>query len=302
MSAIALPNGAGAFSEESPDDKVKVSTNDTTPDYLSPKITAGINIAKTILNPGANETVEIASNYPSSNFVNNAIMNVLQCNVGAARANVITNTSPNKLMWFLRGETYIEAATVGTPSSGQIGTWIDAAALQAMSLNFGGTYVANFFDTLFLRPGESVQMQVLTATGGSTKGVITVGSILLPNDLNIVRLQGTVSNAYATVMNSGRLLDFSWAKQGQGTPAALIFNNDTVNHTYEWRITNGVSSVYLQRTGAVTPGVTSQLACPVNLDASWAGWTLQLKMLEAVTTTAPSYTLINVPSNWVGPA
>lgn len=40
---------------------VKISSNDTTADYLFNKLVAGSNITLTILNPGGNEEIEIAS-------------------------------------------------------------------------------------------------------------------------------------------------------------------------------------------------------------------------------------------------
>lgn len=43
------------------DVKAKVSTNDTTTDFLNAKISAGAGIATTILNPGANERLEISA-------------------------------------------------------------------------------------------------------------------------------------------------------------------------------------------------------------------------------------------------
>lgn len=43
------------------DGKVKVTGADTTPDYLYPKLQAGANITLTVVNPGANERVEIAA-------------------------------------------------------------------------------------------------------------------------------------------------------------------------------------------------------------------------------------------------
>jgi hypothetical protein len=50
---------------------VKVDASDTTADYLSPKITAGLNIVKTILLPAGNESVEVATtDTPRFNIVN----------------------------------------------------------------------------------------------------------------------------------------------------------------------------------------------------------------------------------------
>lgn len=43
------------------DVKAKVTTNDTTTDFLDSKIVAGTGISKTVLNPGANETLEISA-------------------------------------------------------------------------------------------------------------------------------------------------------------------------------------------------------------------------------------------------
>ena len=40
---------------------VKITSNDTTADYLSPKLTAGTGISLTILNPGANESIQISA-------------------------------------------------------------------------------------------------------------------------------------------------------------------------------------------------------------------------------------------------
>lgn len=43
------------------DEKVKATGADTTPDFLFPKLAAGTNVTLTILNPGANEQVEISA-------------------------------------------------------------------------------------------------------------------------------------------------------------------------------------------------------------------------------------------------
>ena len=42
------------------DEKVKVTENDTTPDYLANKIVAGQNIGLLVLNPGGDEKLEIS--------------------------------------------------------------------------------------------------------------------------------------------------------------------------------------------------------------------------------------------------
>lgn len=46
--------------------KVKVTDNDTTPGNLSDKITAGTEIALTVLNPGADEELEVSYDLPGS--------------------------------------------------------------------------------------------------------------------------------------------------------------------------------------------------------------------------------------------
>jgi len=43
------------------DELAKISTNDTTPGFLDDKVVVGSGITKTILNPGANETLELSS-------------------------------------------------------------------------------------------------------------------------------------------------------------------------------------------------------------------------------------------------
>lgn len=43
------------------DEKVKISSTDTTKDFLNPKISVGANIAKTILNSGSNEQLELTA-------------------------------------------------------------------------------------------------------------------------------------------------------------------------------------------------------------------------------------------------
>ena len=42
-------------------DKVNVDASDTVADYLSPKFSAGAGVTLTVLNPGANESIEIAA-------------------------------------------------------------------------------------------------------------------------------------------------------------------------------------------------------------------------------------------------
>lgn len=60
------------------DEKAKVSATDTTTDYLNSKIVAGTGISKAILNPGANETLEISATAPSlgSAIVHSTFLNV----------------------------------------------------------------------------------------------------------------------------------------------------------------------------------------------------------------------------------
>ena len=67
------------------DEKVKVSSADTTADYLESKIVAGTNVTITKLNPGADEELEISSS-PGSTLYNN------DDSVGSGRIATITDT------------------------------------------------------------------------------------------------------------------------------------------------------------------------------------------------------------------
>ncbi len=242
--------------------------------------------------------------YPRTNLARGIMTKSFNLAVGAARATVLTNTDTKKVWWFLRATSYIEFTAPGDPSSGNIDFWVGTGAtLRACSINFGGAYsTTTNLEAAFLRPGEVLEMSTRNATGGSVKSVVTVGVIALPDDTRITRSLGTVTTSFADVMVSGRrVLDAALAKMGEGTGLFLVFNNDTVSHIYEWQLKNGGTVIFLQKTTAAA-GATVALNQPIALDdAQWNGWTLQLCMLEAVTTTAPTYCAITVPTDWDGP-
>jgi hypothetical protein len=87
------------------DEKAKVSAADTTTDYLNSKIVAGTGISKTILNPGANETLSIACTITdtdikakvsaadtTTDYLNNKIT------VGAGLSKAIVNPGANEAL------------------------------------------------------------------------------------------------------------------------------------------------------------------------------------------------------------
>jgi len=59
---LYIKNDLGVETPLTNDNEVKVSATDTTSDFLNPKITAGTGISKTILNPAANEQLELSVN------------------------------------------------------------------------------------------------------------------------------------------------------------------------------------------------------------------------------------------------
>lgn len=61
LQADKIPIFAAKYGLKGADEKAKVSPTDTTSGYLSSKIVQGANISITIINPGANETMSIAS-------------------------------------------------------------------------------------------------------------------------------------------------------------------------------------------------------------------------------------------------
>ena len=104
--------GAAAASP-SLDEKAKVSAADTTTDYLNSKIVAGAGISKTILNPGANETLSIActitdtdikakvsANDTTTDYLNSKIV------AGAGISKTILNPGANETL-------QISAASIG---------------------------------------------------------------------------------------------------------------------------------------------------------------------------------------------
>ena len=67
MGKSATYHGGGAYKPTWPgaggpgtDELVKITAADTTPDYLNPKIAAGAGMAKAVLNPGANEQLQLS--------------------------------------------------------------------------------------------------------------------------------------------------------------------------------------------------------------------------------------------------
>ncbi len=54
-----MPITRSTTGEAAADEKIKVSANDTTPNFLKQKLVAGINITLTKLNGGDDETFEI---------------------------------------------------------------------------------------------------------------------------------------------------------------------------------------------------------------------------------------------------
>lgn len=207
----ASPMGMKWATGQLTDELAKVTTNDTTPSFLDTKIQAGNNITLNVLNPGADERLEIVST--------------------AGGGSPLTT----------KGDVYVFGLSdtrlpVGT--NGQVLT-ADSAETTGLKWTTGGgssplTTKGDLysFSTVDARIGVGTNGQVLSAASGEVTGLLwvdvfsspltTAGDLLVNNGGTDIRL-GVGTDGFVLSANSGQPSGLEWTAAGGAAPVDSVF-------------------------------------------------------------------------------
>ena len=103
----------------SPDEKVKATAADTTPNFLSPKLAAGPGISLAVLNPGGNEQVEITATAVSEDH--KVSVTAADTTPGFLDAKIAAGANVVKMVLNPGGNEQVELSVPSAPPSGPAG-------------------------------------------------------------------------------------------------------------------------------------------------------------------------------------
>mgnify|MGYP003625386887 CR=1 FL=1 len=149
--ATIVNDGTATGFDTDTNDKVKVTTNDTTPGFLTTKILAGTNISLTTGNPSGDETLTIANTAPTPDppIVWQSVVTAATLTTIAGRGYPINTTS--------------NACTVTLPAAASVGD-------QVQIVDYAGTFASNIINlTSSLNINGSADDKALTT---NREGVI----------------------------------------------------------------------------------------------------------------------------------
>jgi hypothetical protein len=158
-------------------EKLTVSSNDTTPDYLYNKITEGTGITKTELNDGLNETLKLQVN----NTVGSSRLNVVCGKTGNASTNTYLEffraISSYDSPWVVSEDGEIKSLSVSckTATTVTIQVFVNGTAAESITLTAAKVGTVNDLSYLVYEEDE-VSVQV---TSGSASDVIFFISVLV---------------------------------------------------------------------------------------------------------------------------
>ncbi len=207
-------------------------------------------------------------------------------------------------------KTYIPARVLGStetvgnvPGNGSGRFYVNAAGLPSAGTIFGGGIGAISAPTnAWLQPGDQLTAELVGATAPPLGTMqLYFPYLIVPYTPSLARRQSAFSNAaYVLVLNANeRALPLLSSNTGANAAMGMIINRDSVVHTYDIRLNNGVGvtqRVQWINTSLAAGGIanfTQDFLVP-------AGWTLEVKQLEATTTLDSSFSITHVPTGWAG--
>ena len=153
---------------------VQVTANDTTPGYLSDKITAGTGIVKTVLNPGANESLEIEADLTVGAIDDHEIYIPAYMTGGAAPETNIAiwdSVTNGSFRLTLNGTAYnVDGINFNSPavvSMAEVATRIQTALQTATSSTTTVTWTGTVFLITSTNTTSASQVSVLTTSTGT---------------------------------------------------------------------------------------------------------------------------------------
>ena len=156
--ATIVNDGTATGFDTDTNDKVKVTTNDTTPGFLTTKILAGTNISLTTGNPSGDETLTIANTYAGIEW--QSVVTAATLTAVAGRGYPI-NTTSNTCTVTLPAAASVGDQIIFTDYARNWGT--NALTINQNSLNYQGQTSPNpVYDT----NGESIHIVYTDATKG----------------------------------------------------------------------------------------------------------------------------------------
>lgn len=201
------------------DELVKITTNDTTPDFLQPKLVAGTNVTLNLLNPAANEQIEIVSQdelakVSSNDTTSDYLLNKLVSGLGVTLTEIddgsnetleISSTAANNLT--VKQEFVGTTPSIADLASADI-TIASARALMIGRVETDVPATVRLYSSIAARTADAIR-PLGTPPAAGTEGLVTevqtTGGNLeidLSDAVNHVNLEGTqLSEIYATVFN-----------------------------------------------------------------------------------------------------
>lgn len=255
-------NGAGGAGDTF---KAMVSADDTTPGYLSSKLTAGPNITLNVLNPGANEVIEIEATGGSTlpqplDVTDTPQFAGLGLGVAADAARLINGTMTSNLTGTATlSANYISQVFSGSTSGGQTGFNFNTTISGASSGNNSGllsTLIVSAANTSSNRGTTSTMF--LTHTSGTVSDAI--GSLSYVNasgnggsttNLRCWLLTGNIGAGHTVnVLDCMKIYDFI----GTGTITTLAgLNLDKLTRgATNWQIYSAGGNMYFGAGGIAT--------------------------------------------------
>jgi hypothetical protein len=221
----------------------------------------------------------------------------------AAPATILTNTSADETWIPARLTGYVLTAALAL-GSGAARFYVNAGALPFGQASIAGGVGAINPPPLnaWLQPGDTLEAELAgngAPVGGTMK--LYVPYLRVPYSPSLARRTATFNAAaYTTVLGAAeRALATIAGLVGTTVAMGMFMNRDTVNHTYDVRLNDGAGNTYRVQwqNGAVAPNVA------VNFTQDFlppAGWTLEIKQLEATVTTDSVFSISYVPQAWAG--
>jgi hypothetical protein len=263
--------------------KVKVSGADTTPNFLSPKLAAGPGISLAVLNPGANEQVEITATAVSEDHkvsvtAADTTPSFLSPKLAAGTAVTLTVLNPaanEQLRIDVSGTTpppstgyKIPLEDFLTANGTSIGNnlWVGATAGAGSTSNVGSTFAdGSHQGILQLRSGS-------TATGRASarQGGLAYSNVAAAGGSSSVEFLATRGDALSVVGDAyNMLLGWSDSTGGLGFGAnAALFTHDPALSLTNWvakTIVGGVPTNTVTAAPIAGIGVWGKLRIDIDL-------------------------------------
>lgn len=276
---------------------VKVTAADTTSGYLSTKVVAGSGISLTVNNPGANETLTIASTMTTSDQVVCQVANTATSSITTTFANVTWQTqhienNPLVIVWnsgapVIVGETglyelnySIPIASRGTARTISVqmmknGTIVLPGSTSAFTFASNTTGSLENVFAADLVSGDFITVQVRTSTGTDT---LSIGACL-----TVTRLSGAVGPIGPTGPQGIQGEVGPQGPQGVSGPMGPAGSGSSINLQDEGVIVSGGPFTQLNFTGPLVSATNAgsgvgQINVNANVDA-----------LSDVTITSPQH-------------